>query len=215
LEKGFFLPATPPYTIAGGPDFVSETLNSYEVGWRGQLTKGVSLTTTLYFHDYDHLRSVEPTTPLVQANGVKGKSYGLEWFFDYDVTPRWRLRAGGFVMNEATWLKPGGADLEGTLGEASFPDYQAFLRNNFRLSSKVDLWLSLRRVGEVPANENGNGVVPASTELNAQLSWQARANLRLALVGRNLLDPSHPEIGGVNARREIPRTFGASLWWEY
>lgn len=215
LDKGFFAPATPPYVVVGGPDFVSEVLNAYEIGWRGQVADGASLTLTAYYHDYDDLRSVEPTTPIVEANGVEGKSYGLEWFLDYDITPRWRLRAGGFVMRQETWLKPGGADIEGGRGEASFPEYQVYFRNSFRLTPKVDLWLSLRRIGEVPANENGFGVVPAYTELNARLGWQVRPDLELSLVGRNLLDKSHPEIGGATARREIRRSIAAAVRWEY
>jgi iron complex outermembrane receptor protein len=215
IEKGFFAPAEPPYFIAGGPNFVSEIINSYELGWRGQLTKGVSLTATVYHHRYDNLRSVEFTTPIVQANGTEGESYGLELFMDYDVTPTWRLRSGGFVMNQKTWNKPGSLDLEGGLGEGSFPGHQVFLRNNFRLTPKVDLWLSLRHVAEVPAYEYGGGVVPAYTELDARLGWQVRPGLNVALVGRNLLDASHPEIGGLDRRREIRRSVAASLRWEF
>lgn len=214
IEKGFFLPAAPPYVVAGGPDFVSEILHSYEVGWRGQVATGLALTATVYHHDYDNLRSVEPGPPIVQANGVGGRSHGLEWFVDYDVTSAWRLRAGGFVMQQETWIRPGGADTEGARGESSFPDYQLFLRSTFRLSDRADLWLSLRRIGAVPAAEGGGGAVPAYTELDAQLGWRLRPNVRMALFGRNLLDASHPEIGGRNLRREIKRVIGVSLTWE-
>lgn len=215
IEKGFFAPAEPPYFIGGGPNFISEIITSYELGWRGQLTSKASVTATAYHHQYDNLRSVEFGTPIVQANGVEGESYGLELFMDYDVTPAWRLRAGGFLMNQKTWLKSWSADLEGGMGEGSFPGHQVFLRNNFRLTPKVDLWLSLRHVGEVPAYENGNGIVPAYTELDARLGWQVRPGLNIGLVGRNLLDSSHPEIGGLNARREIRRSVAASLRWEF
>lgn len=215
LDKGFFLPAAPPHLIAGGPDFVSEVLHSYEFGWRGRLARGAALTATVYYHDYDDLRTVEPTTPIVEANGARGKSYGLELFFDYDVTPVWRMRAGGFVMNQKTWLKPGSADLEGGLGEAGFPGHQVYFRNNFRLGAKADLWLSLRRIGEVPATAGGGGTVPAYTDLNARLGWRVRPQLEVALIGRNLLDRSHPEIGGAGTRREIPRSVAVSARWEY
>lgn len=215
IEKGFFAPEEPPYFIAGGPEFVSEVVKSYEVGWRGNLARGLALTTTLYYHEYDGLRSVEPGPPVIQANGVAGRSQGFEWFLDYDVTRFWRFRAGGFVMDQDTWVKPGSRDLEGGNGEGSFPAHQVFVRSNFRLGSKVDLWLSLRRIGEVPAYEDGNGIVPAYTSLNAHLSWRVRPGLQLALVGRNLLDESHPEIGGLAARREIRRSLAASVRWEY
>jgi iron complex outermembrane receptor protein len=79
----------------------------------------------------------------------------------------------------------------------------------------VDLWLGLRRIGAVPAAENGNGIVPACTELDARLGWRVSPQVQLSLVGRGLLNPSHPEIGGLNARREIPRSVAASVRWEY
>jgi iron complex outermembrane receptor protein len=215
IEKGFFAPAEPPYFIGGGPNFVSEIINSYELGWRGRLTRSASVTATGYYHRYDNLRSVEFTTPIVQANGTEGESYGLEMFLDYDVTAAWRMRAGGFIMQQKTWNKPGSVDLEGGLGEGSFPGHQLFLRNNFRLTPKVDLWLSLRHIAEVPAYEYGGGIVPAYTELDARLGWQVRPGLNVALIGRNLLDASHPEIGGLDRRREIRRSVAASVRWEF
>jgi iron complex outermembrane receptor protein len=215
LDTGFFLPETPPYTVAGGPNFTSERLTAYELGWRGQPAKGLALTATVYCHDYDQLRTVEPTTPIVEANGGRGRSYGTELFMDYDVTPQWRLRAGGFVMRQENWLEPWSADLEGGVGEDSFPGYQAYLRNTFRLTRNVDLWLGLRRVGEVDAHEDGGGTVPAYTDLDACLRWRFRPRYELALAGRNLLDRSHPEIGGLAVRREVQRNVYATLRYEY
>jgi iron complex outermembrane receptor protein len=215
IEKGFFAPETPPFFIGGGPNFISEIIHSYELGWRGQVAPGASLTATAYYHEYDNLRSVELTSPIVQANGVKGESYGLELFLDYDVNPAWRLRAGGFIMRQHTWVKPGSLDLEAGKGEGSFPENQVFLRSNFRLTPKVDLWLSLRRIAAVPAFESGDGIVPAYTELDAQLRWQVRPDLQLSLAGRSLLNPSHPEIGGEIGRREIRRNVSAAVRWEF
>lgn len=215
LDKGFVAPSTPPFFIGGGPNFVSEVLHSYEAGWRGQLATGLVLTATAYFHDYDDLRTVEPGTPILEANGSTGKSYGMELFLDYDVTSAWRLRAGGFIMNQENHLKPGSADTEGGWGEASFPGHQFFLRNTFRFGNRSELWLGLRHVSEVPAYENGNGIVPAYTELDARWGWRLRPQLEVSLIGRNLLDRSHPEIGGLLTRREIRRSVSAAVRWEF
>ncbi|HWA08910.1 MAG TPA: TonB-dependent receptor [Opitutaceae bacterium] len=206
LETGFFQPATPPYIVVGGANVVAEVVNAYEVGWRATPTKNFSVTSTLYSQEYDHLRSVEPTTPFTFANGVQGRSYGLEAFVDWDVLSWWRMRVGGFRMNQESWYRPGGADLEHTKGEESFPDYQMQFRNTFRLGDTVTFWTSLRHVSSVPANDTGGGEVPAYTDLDASLTWPASADLEFSLTGRNLLDASHPEIGGLAARREIRRS---------
>jgi iron complex outermembrane receptor protein len=216
LETGFYFPAEPPYITAGGPDFTSEILRAYEIGWRTQLVPQAALTATVFYHDYDRLRSIETAQlPLVQANGVEGRSAGAELFLDYDVTPMWRLRFGGFYVDQDTRVMPGHTDASGGLGEESFPRYQLVLRSNFRLNRKTDLWLSLRHVDDVPASEDGGGVVPAYTELDANLRWRIRPDLEMSLTGRNLLQPSHPEIGGQNVRREIPRSVGVSIRYTY
>ena len=113
-------------------------------------------------------------------------------------------------MHQETWLKAGSGDLEQGLGEGSFPEYQAQLRNTFHLGSAVTWWTSLRHVADVPAYDGGNGVVPAYTELDTSLIWKARQSLEFAVTGRNLLDASHPEIGGLTARREIQRSVQVS-----
>jgi iron complex outermembrane receptor protein len=214
IEKGFYAPAAPPYVVQGGPDFISEVIDAYEIGWRTQLTTGASLTATVYHHSYDNLRSVELGPPIVQANGVKGSSAGLELFMDYDVTPAWRMRAGGFLMDQETSVKAWSGDVQGGNGEGSFPAHQFSFRNSFRLTPKADLWLNLRHVAKVPAYEDGNGFVPAYTELDATFRCQVGHGFSVALVGRNLLDASHPEIGGLTVRREVRRSVAISLRWE-
>jgi iron complex outermembrane receptor protein len=216
FDVDYYAPATAPYYIVqGGPDFKAEIVHAFELGWRGQPAKAVSLTATAYYNEYNDLRSIEPSGPAILpvtiGNGVAGRSYGLEVFADWDVTSWWRLRAGGFVMHQETWLKAGGGDLEQGLGEGSFPEYQAQLRNTFHLGRAVTWWTSLRHVAEVPAYDGGNGVVPAYTELDMSLNWRARQSLEFVVTGRNLLDASHPEIGGLTARREIQRSVQASV----
>jgi len=215
LEKELFAPASPPYFFAGGPDFRSETLLSFEAGWRKQFGPGTSLTTTAYSHVYDHLHTLEGTTPTVEANGAEGRTNGLELFLDHEITPRWRLRIGGSRCTRRRGSSRAAMISGRGVAESSFPSYQAFLRNAFRVTPKLDLWLSFRRVGEVPGAGNALDTVPAYTELDARLGWQVRPQVELALSGRDLLDPSHPEIGPSATRREIPRRLAVSLRWEY
>ena len=220
FDVDYFAPETEPHFIVqGGPTFQAEIVNAYELGWRAQPAKAVSITTTVYLHDYDHLRSIEPSGPAVIpvtiGNLVAGRSYGVELFVDWDVNTWWRLRAGGFSMQQETWLKAGSGDLEAAHGEGSFPEFQGQLRNTFRLGKSVTWWTSLRHVAKIPAYDGGNGTIPAYTELDTCLSWVARPGLEFSLSGRNLLDASHPEIGGLTARREIPRSVAASVRWEF
>lgn len=60
IDREFFSPGQPPFTIAGGPDFRSEISNVFELGYRAQPASRVSYSATLFHSVHDHLRSVEP-----------------------------------------------------------------------------------------------------------------------------------------------------------
>lgn len=215
LDVGFFAPVEPPHFVIGGPNFQSEILHAYELGWRGLPANNLSFTATIFYHDYDRLRSTELTTPAQVGNGVEGRSYGLELFMDWDVATWWRMRVGGFRTEQETWLKPGSLDAEQGMGEVSFPSWQATFRNSFTLSRSWMIWSALRHVAEVPTFEGVPGSVPAYTELDLRLAWQIRPELELSVLGRNLLQPSHPEIGSVATRREIERNVQFLLRWAF
>ncbi len=216
LDTGFYFPETPPYIAAGGPDFQSEVLLAYEAGWRVHPTKTLSVTTTFYYSDYSNLRTTQLSTPIIIANGAEGDSYGMEVFVDWDVRPWWRMRVGGFSIDQNTHLKPGRTDSERGIPEASFPDYEFQFRNSFNLGNAVTFWTSLRHVDAVPGYDIGvYTVVPAYTELDASLTWRVNAQIEFTLSGRNLLHASHPEIGSTAIRREIPRTVQGSVRWGF
>lgn len=217
LETGFYA-ALPngEYFIAGAPGFKSEKLRALEVGWRGLVAPGVMFSSTIFGHDYEDLRTVELTTPIVQANGGRGRSRGVEVFFDWDVTTWWRLRAGGFAIDQDSWLKPGSLDSERGAGEVSYPDHQFLLRSTFWPRENVSCWLSLRRIDDVPTLESSSiGRVPAYTELDARVGWKIRPDLEVSITGRNLLNRSHPEIGLQGGWREIPRSVQALMRWDF
>lgn len=221
FDADYYAPETPPYALVqGGPDFKAEVVHAYELGWRAQPVPSLSLTATAYFHDYSDLRSLEPSgpaiIPITIGNGVAGRSHGVEVFADWDVARWWRLRAGGFVMHQETWLTTGSGDLERGLGELSFPGYQAQLRNTFRIGDKVTFWTSLRHVAAVPVYDSGRyGQVSAYTEMDLNLTWAARPDLDFSLGGRNLLDAAHPEIGAFADQRQIRRSVQAGVRFKY
>ena len=216
LEAGLVSPKEPPYSIAGGPNFKSEVLRAYELGWRAQLTKAASMTATVFYHDYSDLVSVEPNNPTIVGNGGEGRSHGVEFFADWDAAAWWRFRFGYFHTEQSTRLKAGSRDTERGLAESSYPSHQAMLRSVFQVTRDVTFWAGFRNVGEVPAFSNGVlGEVPGYTELDVCLTWKLRADLELAVTGRNLLDKAHPEIGIDATRREVERNGRITLRWEF
>ena len=75
------------------PDFQSEKLLAYEIGYRGQPTPQTSVSVSLYWDQYSDLRTLDYTpngTALYQlGNDEAGHTYGIEAWGD------WRCCHGG------------------------------------------------------------------------------------------------------------------------
>lgn len=202
-----------PFTILqGNPDFRSEVLIEYELGWRIQPAAGLSLDVAAYRGDYDHIRTQEPTPagfPYVLANRAEATTSGVELTANYQMTPWLRWTAGYVHLDEQFRLKPGSQDPTGATAEGNDPANQWSLHWSLDLPRRVQLDGFLRHVDELP-----QPVVPAYTELDVRLGWEPVVGLELSVMGRNLLHPHHPEFGNPGpTRQEVPRSvFGRVAW---
>jgi iron complex outermembrane receptor protein len=61
--------------------------------------------------------------------------------------------------------------------------------------------LGVRYVGELP-----NQRVPQYFTGDVHFGWQPTPALEVAVYGRNLFEPRHPEFGQPASRREVPRS---------
>lgn len=221
FDRDLYEPAPPKSLIAGGPRFVSETLLAYEAGYRVQLDPRVATAVSIFYNDYDHLRSwgITPVTvvPIVFENNLDAKTYGLEVNADFQVLKTWRMNSGFDLLREHVRVKPGYFDLQNALDETADPKHQ------FRLQSIVDLpwrmeWdTAFRWIGSLSNNGGGKpGTVPAYAEMNVQLGWNATPALHLSVVGRNLLHDHHAEYGPPGpAREELQRSVFGRISWRY
>jgi len=165
-----------------------------------------------FYHRYDNLRSIELANPpapfpIVLANGLEGKSYGVELTADYEVTQAWRLHAGYTEMRVRTEPKPGSTD---TTRASSDPDRQLSVRSALDLPGHVQLDAAARYVGEIK-----NQKVPAYGELDLRLAWQPVAALELSLAGQNLLHRSHVEFGAPASQHALERGVYGRIEWHF
>jgi iron complex outermembrane recepter protein len=213
IDRELFAPSSPPFLIAGGPNFDSEQLLAYELGYRIQPHKQLSFSLAAFYNDYDDLRSLEKVNPpapfpIVFANGQKGKSYGAELTADYRVTGWWRLRAGYTELRVHIRPKLGSTDTTFGGGEAHDPNRQFFLRPALNLPRHFEFDPSFRYVSRI-ANQG----VPGYGELDLRLAWQPIPKLEFSIVGQNLLHDHHAEFGALATRQEIERSvYGKVLW---
>ncbi|HMH55956.1 MAG TPA: TonB-dependent receptor [Gemmatimonadales bacterium] len=214
IDRELFAPANPPYFLAGGPDFHSEELLAYELGYRFQ-RRALMMSLATFYNRYDGLRSIEQANPpavfpVVIGNGAEGESYGAELTAEYKIADAWRVRAGYTEMRINLWAKPTSTDASAGSNESQSPDRQ------FSLNSSVDLPLDLRvDAGLRSVGEIANQQLPGYTELDARLTWSPTDQLDLSLVGQNLLHRRHAEFGTLAARREIERGLQGAVEWHF
>ena len=209
LDRELFSPGSPPFTvIAGGPDFQSEKLTAFEIGYRAQPTQRLSYSVTAYRHKYDDLRSVEGVLPSVIANMMEGDTHGLELWGSWQAADWWRISAGLNTLHKNLRFKPGSTDtrLQAAGNDA---EHKVTLRSSMNLGPRGELDVNLRSVGALP-----NPAIPSHVALDLRFGWHVSRNVELSLTGFNLLDRSRPEFGTLATRGEVPRSFLVKVLWK-
>jgi len=210
LDRDLYAPANPPFIIAGGPNFRSETADVVELGYRAQPTDTLSYSATAFAHRYRHLRSVEIIDGhfIQVANQMYGTATGVEGWATWQVMPNWRLFAGGVYLRQRLHLRADSTDPTGTAAAGDDPPAQWQVRSSFDLPRNVELDFSVRHVGALPSPE-----VPAYTAVDARIGWRVQPGLELSVVGENLFDPAHVEFGSIANGSAIPRTVFFKVVW--
>jgi len=210
-------PSTGLVILEGNPDFRSETVIAYELGYRAQLSRDLSTSVAGFYNSYGDVRSTaaSPTPtipglpfPLIFQNDLQGHTYGMELSANYQVLEGWRLHAGYTLLQESLHAKPGTVDFNNAHNETADPQQQLALRSELALGPRLALNTALRWVDSLLIN-NGNNVatVPSYTELNARLGWRPTPRLELSISGENLLHAHHVEYGFPSPSRiEIARS---------
>jgi iron complex outermembrane receptor protein len=220
----------PTIFLKGSPDFVSETLLAYEVGYRAQIGPKLAASVSAFYNDYHNLRSTTatPTTavyvfpyPVFFQNNLEGETHGLEISASYQMLEWWRLHAGYDLLQEHIHVRPGEVDATGATNETADPQQQVALRTSMDLSRDMTLdaavrWVDSLHINSGPTGGPVVGTVPSYTELDSGIAWHATKSLELSLMGRNLLHAHHTEYGFPSPTREqIERSVFGRITWGY
>jgi iron complex outermembrane receptor protein len=209
LDRELFAPGVAPFTVlAGGPNFQSEKLRAFEVGYRAQPSPRLSYSVTAYHHKYEDLRSLEGVSPLVISNMMEGHAQGIEAWGTWQAADWWRISAGLNALRQTLRFKAGSTDTR--LDQAgNDADHKVTLRSSMNLGPHSELDVNLRSIGALP-----NPAIPAYLALDIRWGWQFSDSVGLSLTGFNLLDRSRPEFGAVATRGEVPRSLLVKLLWK-
>lgn len=211
LDRDFFVPGSAPFAIAGGPDFKSEKLTAYEIGYRAQPSAKTSFSVSTFYNVYDELRSIEPAGgALVLGNMMEGDTHGVETWGSYGISDWWELKAGYAYLRKNLRFKPGSGDTTGVQAAGNDPRHRFSIRSTMNLGHRAGLDFALRSVGHLP-----NPAVPGHVVLDGHFAWKIVKGTELSLSVFNLLDKRHPEFGPAATRSDIGRIFYAKMLWSY
>ena len=210
LDRDIYVPAQPPFVLAGGPKFRSETANVFELGYRGQPTQSVTMSASIYQSRYDHVHSqeVDPgRTFLTYANGLRGIVNGFEAWATWEAAPSWRLHAGYNRLAMHLEDRPGSNDPNSVAADegANAPRWW-LLRTSLDLPAQTEFDATLRHVAAL-----SDPVVPSYFALDARIGWRPAPNTTVSLVGRNLVGDDHAEFAASATRSVFDRTWVLAL----
>ena len=224
--------------LRGNPDFKSEELLAYELGYRAQATDTLWVDLALFYHEYDNLRvtAAQPPTseglpagqfalPVQWQNGMQGETYGVEVGADWRAVDWWRLY-GAYSFLEMRLHRRSGLPASAEAAERQSPEHQVYLQSSWDLPRNVEFDLIGRFVDHISGFNTANPNDPTAPDvigdyfaLDARLAWLPRKNLELAVVGQNLLDNHHPESGPSATVRnplvEIQRSIYGKVTWRF
>lgn len=208
IDRDFSLLLAPGIAFVSPNDnFVSEKLVAYELGWRTQPVKTLSVSLSSFYNVYDNIRSVEPGPPpsglpVTFGNGVKGESYGIELAVISQLTNWWNLKGGYTFLKKDLSVKPGSRDSNKASAESNDPEHQFVVQSNVKLPGQVELGTVIRYIDKLP-----KPYVPSYLGLDLRIGWKLSKAIELNIVGQNLLDAHHSEfIPSSPSPREIERS---------
>jgi len=191
--------------LTGNPNRKAERLYDFEVGYRAQATKWLSLDVATFSSHYHGLQTNEPgipfaTTypgpahlviPIIFGDNAHAHNYGAEVFATWTVSHRWKISPGYSFLQMHVAGDPISQDpAAGEIANES-PKHQFQIRSFLNLTRRLEWEAAVFRVERL--TDGGNGSTPGYTRLDSRLGWHAGESLEFSVVGQNLLSPAHAE----------------------
>jgi iron complex outermembrane receptor protein len=218
-------PGVPTFPrVFPNPNFQSEDVIAYELGYRAQPTVSFFWDVALFVNDYSKVAIDVPIgapvlnpgpppfiiLPLTTQNLMAGNTYGAELAATWKLAPWWQLFGAYTFLDMELHADPTLPPAIRAVGEArtngQSPRNQVYLRSSWDLPARMEVDAIGRYVDILPGFDP---VVPPYFELDVRWAWKPAKNLEISVVGQNLLQDHHVEFGTSPflgfPRIEIPR----------
>jgi len=212
--------------IFGNPGLQSEDLIAYEIGYRNQINRAISLDIATFYNVYDNLVTLESGVPVYEMEQtsphllfplymedlMEGRTYGVEMNANWQAVRCLRLSPGYTWLQMNMRPKAESNDTRsGNKMEGSSPEHQLQLRSYLNLPHNLEYDTAAYYVTGLDSLD-----VPSYLRLDMRLGWRPRKNLELSLSAQNLLDGSHEEFAADDVvESKVPRSIYAKIEWRF
>jgi iron complex outermembrane receptor protein len=212
--------------LLGSHNVEEEKLLDFEIGYRTQTTKGLSLDFTVFRSQYRGLQTQEPATPYFTLdpapphlvlpyyfrNLAHANNYGGEVFANWNVTNWWQISPGFSFLQMKVGLDDSSRDISAQASVGYSPKQQAQLRSKLDLPHGLEWDTSAYFVGALRY-----AAVPSYTRLDTRLGWRAGEFVEFSVAGQNLLTPRHIEFGdGIQVHvTQVERSIAGKVTWRF
>jgi iron complex outermembrane receptor protein len=234
LERQFNIlfaagPPIVPMTVATtvelvpSPQFDSEVLIAYELGYRRQWTPDLAMDIALFHNEYDGLSTLTPLParlaldparfvliPIAITNSTSAHTDGAEILVD------WRVRDDLNISTSYTFLNidmdgpPAPLAVDSEIAEGQSPRNQASVRVRWDATDRLAVDGTVYYVDSLPAFQ-----IDSYVRLDLRVAWRLNDHVQFEMVGQNLLDDTHREFGAptdANAAVIERSIFGRLTW---
>ena len=201
-----------PALLQRNPDFESEELVAYELGYRIKPLNSLSFDLAGYYNVYDNLRSIEfqPNGSFIFQNKLNAQSYGGALAAKWRATDWWQLDGSVSLFQIDFGRAAGSRDISNGRGEGNDPNCSFIVHSAVDLPWHVQFDSYLRYVGDLP-----KPATPSYLTLDLRIAWSPIKNVEIAIVGRNLLSDAHPEFRSMLVTREVQRSVYGTFRWSF
>lgn len=202
----------------------SEDMIAYELGYRIQPRKNISIDTSAFYNNYHNMIigvAGSPTAygpllivPISPENIGKAHTWGGELSAKWNPTSSIELASGYSLLQ----MKFEQEDPLGYNFRNKSPQHSFNARATFQLPHNLELTTSGYAVSKLAVvDPNTSAYIRGYTRLDVRLGWKPMDNLEVSLVGQNLIDPMHQEFSGFAYQNssQIPRSFYGNITWKF
>jgi len=211
-------------SVFGNAEAKTETLVDAEAGYRVEIGAAASIDVTGFVGSYEHLRTSEPGTPVVEfvpspqvlvtthlANQLAATTRGLEVAGHWAPVSDWRLDGSYTAFHVSPHLAPASLDPLAASEEGNAPRMQWHVRSSFSPVDRATLTVAIFHAGRIRQL-----LVDAYTRTDVSAEWRFNRRLSATAIGQNLFDAAHAEFAGRGSfllSTQVPRSVSVRLRW--